>query len=217
MVMAPKIVVTKQQQAACHCRRHGLPHPGVGFLASPCSRTHSQPLGIFGRKHQAVEDAMIIRALNQTDRHSFIGGSDTRIGDDEAALLGLWREKRGEAEPEDLSGKPSSTQPCDRAGAEPSASPVCAAHAELVAALTGHPPRTIPLDADAIDLEDRADHLDKVLGALSTYVAIILDDTAQNTPGRLDLRDAEAVLADLASDLSGTIQLAADGMAGRVT
>ena len=36
----------------------------------------------------------------------FIGGSDARIilGDDEPALLRLWREKRGEIEPEDLSG-----------------------------------------------------------------------------------------------------------------
>ena len=34
------------------------------------------------------------------DRRSFIGGSDARIimGSDEAALLRLWREKRGEAE-----------------------------------------------------------------------------------------------------------------------
>ena len=40
------------------------------------------------------------------DRRSFIGGSDARIimGDDEDALLRLWREKRGEAEPQDLSG-----------------------------------------------------------------------------------------------------------------
>jgi predicted phage-related endonuclease len=40
------------------------------------------------------------------ERRSFIGGSDARtiMGDDEAALLRLWREKRGEAEPEDLSG-----------------------------------------------------------------------------------------------------------------
>src|ERR1700741_19140 len=40
------------------------------------------------------------------NRRSFIGGSDARIimGSDEAALLRLWREKRGEAEPEDLSG-----------------------------------------------------------------------------------------------------------------
>jgi putative phage-type endonuclease len=39
-------------------------------------------------------------------RRSFIGGSDARIimGNDEAALLHLWREKRGEVEPEDLSG-----------------------------------------------------------------------------------------------------------------
>jgi predicted phage-related endonuclease len=41
------------------------------------------------------------------DRRHFIGGSDARIimgNADEAALLRLWREKRGEAEPEDLSG-----------------------------------------------------------------------------------------------------------------
>src|SRR5512132_1393067 len=39
-------------------------------------------------------------------RRSFIGGSDARIimGSDEAALIQLWREKRGEVEPEDLSG-----------------------------------------------------------------------------------------------------------------
>src|SRR5712692_8719890 len=40
------------------------------------------------------------------DRRSFIGGSDARIimGKDEGALCHLWREKRGEIEPEDLSG-----------------------------------------------------------------------------------------------------------------
>jgi predicted phage-related endonuclease len=39
-------------------------------------------------------------------RRCFIGGSDARIimGDDEAALIRLWHEKRGEIEPEDLSG-----------------------------------------------------------------------------------------------------------------
>ena len=39
-------------------------------------------------------------------RRSFIGGSDARIvmGSDEAALIRLWQEKRGEAEPRDLSG-----------------------------------------------------------------------------------------------------------------
>src|SRR5712672_4752865 len=39
------------------------------------------------------------------DRRYFLGGSDARIimGEDEAALVRLWREKRGEVEPEDLS------------------------------------------------------------------------------------------------------------------
>jgi predicted phage-related endonuclease len=41
-----------------------------------------------------------------SERRDFIGGSDARIimGDDEGALLRLWREKRGEVEPKDLSG-----------------------------------------------------------------------------------------------------------------
>ena len=45
----------------------------------------------------------------QQDRRYFIGGSDSRIimGDDEVALIRLWKEKRGEAEPKDLSGSPS--------------------------------------------------------------------------------------------------------------
>src|ERR1700758_2747606 len=43
---------------------------------------------------------------NTLARRYFIGGSDARIimGDNEAALLRLCREKRGEVEPEDLSG-----------------------------------------------------------------------------------------------------------------
>src|SRR5437667_966981 len=51
-----------------------------------------------------LTDAVKFRKL--VDRRSFIGGSDARIimGSDEAALVRLWREKRGETEPEDLSG-----------------------------------------------------------------------------------------------------------------
>src|SRR5437667_948841 len=45
-----------------------------------------------------------LTAVIYSNRQCFIGGSDARIimGEDEAALLRLWREKRGEAEPEDL-------------------------------------------------------------------------------------------------------------------
>lgn len=40
------------------------------------------------------------------NRRFFVGGSDARtiMGHDEPALLRLWKEKRGEVEPEDLSG-----------------------------------------------------------------------------------------------------------------
>jgi hypothetical protein len=43
--------------------------------------------------------------FRSSDRRHFIGGSDARIimGADESTLLRLWREKRGEAEPKDLS------------------------------------------------------------------------------------------------------------------
>jgi hypothetical protein len=79
------------------------------------------------------------------------------------------------------------------ASAKLSTSPVRAAHAEFVASLAGHPPRPIPVDA-----------------------ILILDDTAQNAPGGLDLRHIEAILSDLASDVAGIIQHAADSVAGRV-
>src|SRR6516164_7642423 len=47
-----------------------------------------------------------IRIADSRNRRTFIGGSDARIimGADEAALMRLWREKRGEVGPEDLSG-----------------------------------------------------------------------------------------------------------------
>jgi predicted phage-related endonuclease len=47
-----------------------------------------------------------VKANGRSERRYFIGGSDARIimGDDETALVRLWREKRGEVEPRDLSG-----------------------------------------------------------------------------------------------------------------
>jgi hypothetical protein len=94
------------------------------------------------------------------------------------------------------------------------------AYAELIAALASHPPRPIAIDADSMDLQDRAEHLGALFGELAAYLDVVLDDTAQNTPGRLDLTDAEAILAGLAADLAGAIQRAADQvadeMAGRV-
>ena len=55
-----------------------------------------------GRSRPRLNDS----ANTKKRRRYFIGGSDARIimGDDEAALLRLWCEKRGEVEPDDLSG-----------------------------------------------------------------------------------------------------------------
>ena len=49
---------------------------------------------------------MDVASKNHLNRRRFIGGSDARIimGDDEVKLIRLWKEKRGELEPEDLSG-----------------------------------------------------------------------------------------------------------------
>jgi predicted phage-related endonuclease len=54
------------------------------------------------------QDTIKLRTVGaaRSDRRYSIGGSDARIimGNDEEALLRLWREKRGEAEPPDYSG-----------------------------------------------------------------------------------------------------------------
>jgi predicted phage-related endonuclease len=54
---------------------------------------------------ESLMDPSVKRLADSASRRTFLGGSDARIvmGADEAALLRLWREKRGEAEPEDLS------------------------------------------------------------------------------------------------------------------
>jgi hypothetical protein len=94
------------------------------------------------------------------------------------------------------------------ASAKASTNPVREAHVEFVAALAGHPPRPVSIDADATDLENRADYLNKVLNALSAYLTAMLEDIAQNVPGGLDLRQVDALLSDLASDMSCTLQRA---------
>ena len=65
------------------------------------------PTGAAGAHRRSKSGKMRIKAItNSANRRTLIGGSDARIimGQDEEALLRLWSEKRGEVEPEDLSG-----------------------------------------------------------------------------------------------------------------
>ncbi len=70
--------------------------------ADSMSQEVSTPFNSFDRQRVAGGKARFGR---RNDRRHFIGGSDARIimGQDEKALVRLWREKRGEAEPKDLS------------------------------------------------------------------------------------------------------------------
>jgi putative phage-type endonuclease len=56
-------------------------------------------------RREGLMASYIPKIADSATRRSFIGGSDARIimGSDEAALIRLWREKRGEVGPEDLS------------------------------------------------------------------------------------------------------------------
>jgi predicted phage-related endonuclease len=57
------------------------------------------------QRNDIVEPVAQIVRFNPNDRRHFIGGSDARVimGNDEDDLIRLWREKRGEIEPQDFS------------------------------------------------------------------------------------------------------------------
>ena len=83
----------------CDCPR--LEDEAGGWSTAPTTRSR---LAAFSTLERAMKSNVCKRSGE--NRRAFIGGSDARIimGSDEAALLRLWREKRGEVEPEDLSG-----------------------------------------------------------------------------------------------------------------
>ena len=94
-----------------------------------------------------------------------------------------------------------------------STSPVRLAHTEFVAALAGNVPHPICADVDSVDLDGRADHLEKVFAALHVYLTATIADTAQNTPGgTLDRRYVDNLFHDLAAEVVGVIRNAAEEM-----
>jgi YqaJ-like viral recombinase domain len=127
-------------------------------------------------------------------RRYFVGGSDARIimGTDEVALVRLWREKRGEAEPPDYSDNlivqlGAATEPVNRRWFEKTTGHVI----KDVQTWVCHPVvRWMAATLDGIvegtgvveDLDGRADHLEKVFAALRVYHTAIIPDTAQDIP-----------------------------------
>jgi hypothetical protein len=94
-----------------------------------------------------------------------------------------------------------------------STSPVRQAHTELIAALAGNVPHPIYAGANADDLDGRADHLERVFGALYAYLAVIIGDTSQNMPGdACDCRYLDNFWQDLSADAVGVIRNAAHKM-----
>ena len=94
-----------------------------------------------------------------------------------------------------------------------STSPVLLAHTEFVVALAGNVPHPIYADVDSEDLEERANHLEKVFAALQVYLTAIIADTAHNIPGgSLDRRYLDTLFRDLAADALGVIRNAAEEM-----
>jgi hypothetical protein len=99
------------------------------------------------------------------------------------------------------------------ASAKPPTNPIRAAHTEFLAALAGNPPRPIRLEVESLDLDDRAEHLEKMLAAVHVYLTAILADTAENIPGgKLDRKYLDALYSDFIADAVGGIQQAAAEM-----
>jgi hypothetical protein len=57
------------------------------------------------------------------------------------------------------------------------------AHTGLIERLAGSKPRRILYIADAQDIEERAEHLQPILGAMLDYVGAIVTDTDHIAPG----------------------------------
>ena len=78
----------------------------------------------------------------------------------------------------------------------------------------GRPPNAQLLCGDEFD--GRADHLEKVFGALHAYLNILIGDTAQNIPGgALDRRYLEKLFQEVSADALTVIRGSAEEMRER--
>jgi hypothetical protein len=90
---------------------------------------------------------------------------------------------------------------------------VQAAHIALIGALASLKPHRIigSYAADRFDILERAEHLEKVLAAVTVYTKAIVADTAYLAPIGY-IADETGFLADAASDIVGALKNAVDKM-----
>jgi hypothetical protein len=94
-------------------------------------------------------------------------------------------------------------------GQPPKSTSPRAAHTEFIAALAA--PHSIHPKPNSADLEQRADHLQKMFAALHVYLTAIIAETAQKIPGSIEL---DSVFQQLSADALGVIRNAAAEMRG---
>jgi hypothetical protein len=78
---------------------------------------------------------------------------------------------------------PSTTNRAPGARPAPTFSTVEEAHTDLIERLVVSKPHRVLYIADARDLEERAEHLQQILGAVLYYVGAIVADTSHVAPG----------------------------------
>jgi hypothetical protein len=90
---------------------------------------------------------------------------------------------------------------------------VQAAHTTMIGALANLKPNRIvsSVAADRFDILARADHLDAVFAAITTYVKAIVADTAYLAPIGY-VADETGYLVDAASEITGALNSAVDKM-----
>ena len=101
-------------------------------------------------------------------------------------------------------------------GARPAAtfSTVQTAHLDRVARLATTRPHQIVAIADRVDIEERAEHVRDVLGAVLAYVGTVVADTNDSLPvGLLDGAFVMSSISELAGNVAGGLLNAADDLA----
>lgn len=86
------------------------------------------------------------------------------------------------------------------------------AFAQLGVALADNHPVNIIGEADACDMEERAEHVQGLLTAVETYLTAILADAKHRTSGLAFDVNVLGILSDTRGDLVGTFRIAAEQM-----